>query len=53
MRRPAVVALDAVTGTPLWKSGSEIHGGVYGAPMVVNGQLFAGAMDGKLYAFGL
>src|SRR5207245_11137044 len=34
----AVVALDAVTGSPLWKSGSDIQGAVYGAPMVVNGQ---------------
>ena len=49
----AVVALDAITGTPLWKSGSDIQGAVYGAPMVVNGQLFVGAMDGNLYAFGL
>jgi hypothetical protein len=30
-----------------------IKGGIYGAPMVVNGRVFVGGWDSKLYAFGL
>jgi len=48
-----LLAFDAVTGTQLWSSQSTITGAIYGAPMVVNGQVFVGAWDGKLYAFGL
>jgi len=48
-----LLAFDAVTGTQLWSSGSTIRGSIYGAPMVVNGRIFVGAWDGKLYAFGL
>ncbi len=48
-----LLAFDAVTGTQLWSSQSIIAGAIYGAPMVVNGQVFVGAWDGKLYAFGL
>ncbi len=48
-----LLAFDAVTGTQLWSSGSTIRGAIYGAPMVVNGRVFVGAWDHKLYAFGL
>jgi len=50
-----LLAFDAVTGRRLWSSGSTIRaeGDIYGAPMVVNGRVFVGAWDGKLYAFGL
>jgi len=48
-----LLAFDAVTGTQLWSSGRTIRGGIYGAPMVVNGRIFVSAWDGKLYAFGL
>ena len=48
-----LLAFDAVTGTQLWSSGSTITGGIYGAPMVVNGRVFVGGWDGKLHAFGL
>ena len=50
-----LLAFDAVTGRQLWSSGSTIRdeGDIYGAPMVVNGRVFVGAWDGKLYAFGL
>jgi len=46
-------AFDATTGTQLWSSGATIGGAIYGAPMIVNGRVFVGAWDGKLYAFGL
>ncbi len=48
-----LLAFDATTGTQLWSSGSTISGGIYGAPTIVNGQVFVGAWDGKLHAFGL
>src|SRR6266581_1446169 len=48
-----LLAFDAVTGTQLWSSGSTIRGAIYGAPIVVNGRVFVGAWDHKLYAFGL
>lgn len=48
-----LLAFDALTGTQLWSSGSTILGSVYAAPMIVNGQVFVGAWDNKLYAFGL
>jgi outer membrane protein assembly factor BamB len=48
-----LLAFDAVTGAQLWSSQSIIRRGIYGAPMVVNGRVFVGAWDGKLYAFGL
>jgi outer membrane protein assembly factor BamB len=43
--------LDAATGTPLFsfRTGKTI----YGAPSVSNGEVFAGSVDNKLYAFGL
>ena len=48
-----LLAFDALTGTQLWSSGSMIQGAIYGAPIVINGQVFVGAWDHKLYAFGL
>jgi outer membrane protein assembly factor BamB len=48
-----LLVFDAATGAQLWSSGSTIGGAIYGAPMVVNGQVFVGAWDGKLHAFGL
>jgi outer membrane protein assembly factor BamB len=43
--------LDASTGTRLY---SNTAGGTfYGAPSISNGFVYAGATDGKLYAFGL
>src|SRR5438552_6068654 len=48
-----LLAFHAVTGRRLWSSGSTIGGAIFGAPMVVNGRVFVGAWDGKLYAFGL
>ena len=47
-----VHAYDASTGAPLWDSGSTITGGIWAAPLVANGTLFAGSWDGHLYAFG-
>jgi outer membrane protein assembly factor BamB len=48
-----LLAFDATTGAQVWSSGSTIKGGIYGAPTVVNGRVFVGAWDNKLYAFGL
>jgi len=46
-----VRAFDAVTGSPLWDSGGTIAGAVITAPTIANGQLFAAAWDGRVYAF--
>jgi hypothetical protein len=46
-------AFNARNGTLLWTSGSTIQGPIYGAPTVVNGKVFVGSWDYKLYAFGL
>ena len=49
-----VFAFNADTGQQLWSSGTLISGGVFAAPMVVNGQLFvAGYTTQTVYAFGL
>jgi outer membrane protein assembly factor BamB len=48
-----LLAFDAVTGARLWSSRSTIGGSIYGGPIVVNGMVFVGAWDNKLYAFGL
>jgi len=45
-------AFNAANGALLWSSGSTIHGGLYAAPIVVNGMLYVPAWDDKLYAFG-
>ena len=47
-----LLAFDALKGRLLWSSGSIISGGIYGAPMVVNGRVYVGAWDGKFYCFG-
>jgi outer membrane protein assembly factor BamB len=52
-RDSQLLAFDAITGAQLWSSQSTIRGGIYGAPMVVNGRVFVGGWDGKLHAFGL
>ncbi len=44
-------AFDAVTGQQLWNSGSTITGGLYAAPIVVNGKLYVGSWDHVFYAF--
>ena len=48
-----LIAFDATTGRLLWSSGNIIKGDIYGAPTVVNGKVFVGSWDHKLYAFGL
>jgi outer membrane protein assembly factor BamB len=45
-------AFDAKTGERLWDSGSTIGGGLYAAPMVVNGRLYVASWDHHLYSFG-
>jgi outer membrane protein assembly factor BamB len=42
-------AFHAATGRPLWRA--LLPGGVYAAPSVVNGRLYAVAWDGRLRAF--
>ena len=46
-----LLAYDAATGAPVWDSGSVIQGGIWAAPLVANGRLYAGSWDGHLYAF--
>ena len=55
---PTLEVLDAKTGTRLYSY--EIGGdqrydgdGIYGAPSVSHGEIFIGALDGNVYAFGL
>ena len=45
-------ALDSHTGAPLWSS-SVFNGPVFVAPAVTGGQVFIGAWDDHLYAFGV
>ncbi len=47
-----LLAYNASTGKKLWGSGSLITDGIWAAPTVANGELFAGSWDGHLYAFG-
>jgi outer membrane protein assembly factor BamB len=46
-------AFDATTGQERWTSGSEVNAPMFTQPVVVNGQLFEGAYDNKLHAWGL
>jgi outer membrane protein assembly factor BamB len=46
-----VYAFDARTGRPLWNSGDAIGGAVFAPPVVVNGRLYQGTWDGRIYAF--
>jgi hypothetical protein len=48
-----VYALNAATGASLWNSGTVVAGDMFAQPIVVDGQLYAVAYDGKLYAWGL
>jgi outer membrane protein assembly factor BamB len=48
-----VHAVDANTGTELWVSKSEVQRPILATPIVVNGQLYAGAYDNHLHAWGL
>jgi outer membrane protein assembly factor BamB len=48
-----VYAFDAVTGRPLWDSARVIGGAVFAPPVVVNGLLYQGSWDGRLYGFAL
>lgn len=49
-----VFAFNADTGQQLWSTGSLVTGGVFAAPMVVNGLLFvSGYGDEVVFAFGL
>ncbi len=46
-------AFDAATGAHLWDSGTLFTAALYGAPMVVDGHVYIGGIDGHLHAFGL
>ena len=46
-----VYAFDALTGHPLWNSGDAIGGAVFAPPVVVNGRLYQGSWNGRIYAF--
>jgi eukaryotic-like serine/threonine-protein kinase len=45
-----VFAFHATTGAKLWH-GATGDRGSYGSPAVVNGSVYVGADDGKVYAF--
>jgi outer membrane protein assembly factor BamB len=47
-----VYGLDASTGAPLWNAPTTGNF-MFSSPSIVNGMLFVGSDDGKLYAFGL
>jgi outer membrane protein assembly factor BamB len=47
-----VYALDALSGAALWNSAAT-GTFMFSSPSVVNGRVFFGADDGKLYGFGL
>jgi outer membrane protein assembly factor BamB len=44
-------AFNATTGQQLWTSGNTITGGVFAAPIVINGTVLVGAWDAKLHAY--
>jgi outer membrane protein assembly factor BamB len=48
-----VRAFNAQTGQALWTSGAEVLGGIYAAPVVIDGKVFAGSYDNHLHAWGL
>jgi hypothetical protein len=50
---PALYAFAARTGLRLWDSGQTIAGGFACAPIVVNGHVYVGSLDGIFHAFGL
>ena len=46
-----LIALNARTGEKLWgRTGDQT---LDSSPTVVNGMIYAGSQDGKVYAFGL
>ena len=47
-----VYAMNAATGAPLWNSGTTITGGVFAAPIVVNGMLYVPSWDHRVHAYG-
>ena len=51
-RNNKVYAVDAAGGALLWNSGNVISGPAMSGA-TIDGRLFVGAWDGKLYAFGL
>ena len=51
-RNNKVYALNATSGALLWDSGSVVSGPAMSGA-TIDGRLFVGAWDGKLYAFGL
>jgi outer membrane protein assembly factor BamB len=48
-----VFAFNAQNGNVLWRFSPVQSHGIFAAPTVVNGQVFVGAFDHQLYAFGL
>ena len=47
-----LVAHNATTGRRLWTSGGVVQGAIYNAPAVIDGMVYVGSWDGRLYAFG-
>jgi outer membrane protein assembly factor BamB len=48
-----VHALNAITGQPLWNSGTSAPNPIFAAPIIVKGRLYAGGYDEHLHAWGL
>jgi outer membrane protein assembly factor BamB len=48
-----IYAFNAQTGARLWASGTEVTGAIVAAPIAVGGQVYAGAYDNRLHAWGL
>jgi outer membrane protein assembly factor BamB len=48
-----IYAFNAQTGARLWASGTEVTGTIVAAPIAVGGQVYAGAYDNRLHAWGL
>jgi outer membrane protein assembly factor BamB len=48
---PTLYAFNATTGQKLWTSGKTITGGIYAAPIVIDGTVLVGAWDAKLHAY--
>jgi outer membrane protein assembly factor BamB len=49
--RPCLYALEAETGSPLWRVGTEAPMCSHAPPAVANDVVYAGSDDGHLYAF--
>ena len=48
-----VHAFNARTGQELWNSGTTVTKPMFTEPLVINGQLYMGAYDNKLHAWGV